>query len=77
MSKHIAFQKYLTSSKIIHEHSLNLAENLSKKSNILFFIKITSYTSYIKAYPKSETETLGWDLGTLEPKVGAWVWSIV
>ena len=71
MSKYIAFQKYLTSSKIIHKHSLNLAENLSKKCSTLFFIKITSYTSYIRAYRKSETETPGWNPGTLEPKVGA------
>ena len=77
MSKYIAFQKYSTCSKIIHKHSLNLVENLSKKFNTLFFIKITSYTSYIRAYPKSETEIFGWDPGTLEPKVGSWGWSIV
>ena len=44
MNKHIAFQKYLKSSKIFHEHYLNVAENLSKKSNTLFFIKITMAT---------------------------------
>ena len=77
MSKHIPFQKYLTSLKIIHEHFLNLAENRSKKSNTLFFIKTTSYTSYIRTYPKSKTETLGWYLGTLESKVETWGWSIV